>query len=158
MTIVCNLSESCNVVAEALFWRGASALKLADALTTAGYNVSIYGSITGGNCDASSTVDSGQFIEIKAADQPLDVSALAALTAMPGWFRTAGFAGIAATCDMAGKEVSGSFGRPLPARIGEFASMLGLENAFIQAKVNNKVDAERWIDLVMEQIEPTDQP
>lgn len=153
VTLICNLSDSCGVSASELYWRGAAVLKLADALTAAGYGVGIYGSINVRGCSEDSTVSQCQFVEIKATDSPLDLSQLASLTAMPGWFRTRGFAGIIAACDLAGKKYCSSLGRPEHDNIDSYAEMLGLTNAFIQGKVNNKDSAEKWIDEVMAKVE-----
>lgn len=153
VTLVCNLSDSAGVEAKELYWRGAAVLKLADALTQAGYGVGIYGAITSRECSADDTVSACQFVEIKATDSPLDLSQLAALTAMPGWFRTRGFAGIVAACDLAGTTYDSGLGKPDHAAVGEYAAMLGLSNCFIQPKVNSKDAAEKWIDEVMGQIE-----
>ena len=155
VTLVCNLADSAGTDSADLFWRGAATLRVADALTEAGYNVGIYGAITSASCSKDSTVDSSQFIEIKSPDTPLDTSALAAITAMPGWFRSAGFAGIATTCDLVDKDVCESYGSPAHHRIGEFAEFIGLTNCHIQGQINSKKAAEQWIDSVMEQIEPS---
>jgi hypothetical protein len=153
LTIVCQLGDSAGVGSDKLFWRGAAALKLADALTSAGYNVGIYGAITSADCDEGSKVSATQFVEIKATDAPLDLSALAALTAMPGFFRTSGFAGISAACDMVGRQVCGSLGRPMIDQTAKYAEMIGITNAYIQPRVDSQAAAEKWIDEVMAKIE-----
>ena len=147
------LGDSASVSSDKLFWRGASVLKLADALVTSGYNVGIIGGVTAKNCANSKTVEMAQFVEIKSTDQPLDLSALAALTAMPGWFRTLGFAGIVTACDLVEDTQSYGLGQPMNERAGEFASMLGIENVFIQPNINNVHDAEKWIDSILNKIE-----
>lgn len=151
------LGDSAGVSSEKLFWRGASALKLADALVASGYNVGIIGAVTSKGCANSKDVDMAQFVEIKATDQPLDLSALAALTAMPGWFRTSGFAGIVTACDLVGDTQNWGLGSPMNDKAGEFASMLGIENVFIQTNVNSQEQAEAWIDSVLNTVEPAEQ-
>lgn len=153
ITLVCNLGDSAGVEARELYWRGAAVLKLADALTQAGYGVGIYGAVTSQRCSEDDTVDSAQFVEIKATDSPLDLSQLASLTAMPGWFRTRGFAGIVTACDLVGKTYDSGLGRPDHESIGMYAEMLGLTNCHIQPKVNNKAAAEKWIDEVLAKVE-----
>lgn len=154
ITLMCLLSDSCGVTADTLFWRGASVLKLADALTTSGYSVAILGCVTSANAaEGSRRVDTAQFVEIKATDSPLDLSALAALTAMPGWFRTQGFAGITVACDLVGATSEECLGSPNNGQAQRYASMLGIENVIVQPNVNNKVAAEKWIDEVLGQIE-----
>lgn len=151
------LGDSASVSSDKLFWRGASVLKLADALVASGYNVGIIGAITSQGCGTSKNVDMAQFVEIKATDQPLDLSALAALTAMPGWFRTAGFAGIVTAADIADDTPDWGLGRPMNDRAGEFASMLGIENVHIQTNVNDQKQAEAWIDSILNKIETPEQ-
>lgn len=154
VTLVCMLSDSCGVSADTLFWRGASVLKLADSLTASGYNVAILGCVTSSNAaEGSKTVNTAQFVEIKATDSPLDLSALAALTAMPGWFRTQGFSGIAAACHLADADSDSCLGFPENHKAQQYASMLGIESVIVQPNVNSKADAERWIDEVLDQIE-----
>lgn len=153
VTLICNLGDSAGTGASELYWRGAATLKLADALVAAGYGVGIYGAVTAQGCSDDGSVSQCQFVEIKATDSPLDLSALAALTAMPGWFRTSGFAGIITACDLVGKTYCSSLGSPDHQSIPAYAEMVGLSNAFIQGKVNSKDSAEKWIDEVMAKIE-----
>ena len=153
ITLVCNLGDSAGISASQLYWRGAAVLKLAEALTQAGYGVGIYGAISTLRASDDDTVDGCQFVEIKATDSPLDLSQLAALTAMPGWFRTRGFAGIITVCDLAGKTYGSGLGRPEHENIPEYAAMLGLTNCHFQPKVNSKEAAEAWIDAVMAKVE-----
>lgn len=156
ITIVCNLGDNCGTDAATLFWRGASVLRLADSLTSAGYNIGIFGACAGNRCDTDDTVDCAQFVEIKATDAPLDLSALAGLTAMPGWFRTQGFAGIIAACDLADKDHDGGLGRPSH-ELAPYAEMLGLpaDSMIFQPQINSREKAEAWIDEVLQQIEPS---
>ena len=153
ITLVCNLSDSAGVDAKDLYWRGAAVLKLADALTQAGYGVGIYGAVSTKNADEGDKVSGCQFVEVKATDSPLDLSQLAAITALPGWFRTRGFAGIIAACDLAGTTYSSGLGQPDHGSIPEYAAMVGLTNCHIQPKVNSKNAAEKWIDSVMAAVE-----
>lgn len=153
INLMVTLSDSCGVDSSKLFWRGASVLKLADALTTAGYSVGIYGAVLSRDCSSSGKTDIGQFVEIKATDSPLDLSALAALTAMPGWFRTAGFAGIVAGCDALGRTPTGGLGRPDNGRVAEFAEMVGITDMVFQPSINNQASAEAWIDEVLNKVE-----
>lgn len=153
VTLVCQLVASANVSSDDLFWRGASALKLADELTTAGYNVAIYAVCTTRDSGASKRINTAQFTEIKASDMPLDLSALAALTAMPAYFRSTMFAGICVAADLAGDDADSGYGCPLYSGAQEAAASLGLENAFFQGNITDKEQAEKWIDSVLEQIE-----
>jgi hypothetical protein len=73
-----------------LFWRGAAIVKLADALTAAGYSVEIVGAISSNRVKG---VD-GDFLvtfPLKEAAAPLDVEALAGVLCNAGFHRLYGF-------------------------------------------------------------------
>jgi hypothetical protein len=152
VTIVCNLGGSAGTTSNELFWRGASALRLADALTTAGYNVAIIGGEVGEKTGTDKDIQLGQFIEIKAADQPLDLSALAAITCMAGFFRTALFAGIVVGADMVDDSASWGMGRESH-DLAPHLEALGVANAIVQPRVNSEADAVEWLEAALQQIE-----
>jgi hypothetical protein len=152
VTIVCNLGGSASTSSEKLFWRGASALRLADALTTAGYNVAIIGGEVGSDTGDSKDIQLAQFIEIKAADQPLDLSALASITCMAGFFRTALFAGICVGADMVGDAASWGMGRECH-DLAPHLEALGVANAIVQPRVNSEAEAVEWLEAALKQIE-----
>lgn len=158
VSIIVNIGASANVTADKLFWRGASALKLASALTEAGYSVAIYGAVSASGHDVKGTMDTVQFVGIKDEDQPLDLDRLAALTAMPGYFRTSLFAGIAKSSDLGGKVVDDGLGSPKESLFAKAVALLPIpQNAIIQKPVTNQAAAEAWIDEVLGQIEtPTE--
>lgn len=154
VSIIVNLGAHCGVEADRLFWRGASALKLASALTDAGYSVAIYGAASAKNSDVGDSVDAVQFVSIKDEDQPLDLDRLAALTAMPGFFRTSLFAGICKAADLRGKSVDYGLGRPGEELFAKAVALLPIpQTAFIQDPVLDQKSAEAWIDKVLGQIE-----
>lgn len=153
IAIVCNLSCHYKQKAADLFWRGAAALKLTEALTQAGYNVALYGA-TGSQNIVSSGRRLGQFIEIKAEDAPLDVSALAAIVAMPGFKRTRFHAGTCEEADRLNASVSHSLGQPSTEAVIKAAALLPIPTtAFIQPEVNSKQEAQDWIDDTLMRIE-----
>jgi hypothetical protein len=157
VSIVIDLGAHCGVGADQLFWRGASALKLATALTESGYSVAIYGAASAKRADEGDTVNTVQFVGIKDEDQPLDLDRLAALTAMPGFFRTSLFSGIARACDLRGKRHDGGLGTPAPELIRSAIKTLPVpQNAFIQKPVLDKESAEAWIDEVLNSLEQTE--
>jgi hypothetical protein len=154
ITLVIDLCAAWNVTADQLFWRGASALRLASELLTAGYNVAIYGATGSANIDENNKVDCTQLIEIKGEDSPFDIDRLAALTALPGFFRTHLFGGICFAADHANKLVDEGMGRPRNDLIAEGIKLLPIpQNAFIQADVLDQKSAEQWIESVLQQIE-----
>jgi hypothetical protein len=87
VVITCGLSCSSGEVAENLVWRGIAALKLSDALEEAGYQVRILGVSGISNVDGENSEDGLMVTQVKDYDQPLDLGALAALLALPGFTR-----------------------------------------------------------------------
>jgi len=154
ITLVIDLCAAWNVTADKLFWRGASALRLASELLTAGYNVAIYAA-AGSKCiDEAGKVNTTQLIEIKGEDSPFDIDRLAALTALPGFFRTHLFGGMCFVADHNGKRICDSMGQPENKLIAEGVKLLPIpQNAFIQQGVTSKEAAEQWIESVLQQIE-----
>lgn len=160
VSLLINLGASASVSADKLAWRGISALRVCEALTEAGYAVAIYGVEGGTGVEASGkTIDLVQFAEIKAADQPLDLDRLAALTIMPGYFRTTMFAGMALGCDHIGRPISSTLGRPDESRITEALAMQPSmpQRVFLQPKaVLSREKAVEWVAQVVAQIEADD--
>jgi hypothetical protein len=155
VTLVCNLSCAWNVDANELFFRGASVLKLAEALTNSGYNVAIYGADGTDKCSIKENVSITQFVEIKAEDYALDVSSLASLIAMPGYKRTRLHAGVVEECERRGIVSKDALGQANAELLAEAIKVLPIsQNAFIQGKVNSKESAEAWIDSVMMTLQP----
>lgn len=154
VSIVCNLSCNWTQSAKDLFWRGAAALKLAEALTNAGYNVAIYGATATKNIATKGDFQIVQFVEIKAEDSPLDVSALAAIVAMPGFKRTRFHAGQVAAVDAAGKTSCEGLGSPAPTLVAEGVKLLPMpQSAIIQPPLMSKEAAQVWIDEALEALE-----
>jgi hypothetical protein len=156
VALVCNLSCSANEDASKLFYRGASVLKLAEALTEAGYSVAIYGGAGSDHIGKdNSGVSFAQFVEIKAEDQPLDCSALASLIAMPAYKRVQLHGALIQESDLRGMTCREGLACNSTFAFQEGVKKLPIsENAFIQPEVNSKYSAEDWIDSVMAQIEP----
>ena len=154
VTIVIDLCASANVSSDRLFWRGASALRLAQLLTESGYSVALYGGFGGTRCDSSGKLAIGQLVEIKSQDAPLDMDKLAALTAMAGFFRTSLFTGIHYACDQIGNETDYGLGTPGPEHLVTAVKMLPIpQNAIIQKNVLSEEAANNWIDEALKQIE-----
>lgn len=155
INVMVNVGDNASAKAEALYWRGGSALRLADALTQAGYAVGIYAAEGGRDfCDHADSHEMAQFVEIKSPDSQLDLSLMAGLTAMPGWFRTQGFAGIVCAADMMGYDAAMGLGKSLH-DLAPFAEMIGLQGEMVfQPKINSKIKAEEWIAGALRQIEP----
>ena len=153
IALVCNLSCSAGEDAKNLFFRGASVLKLTEALSEAGYSVAIYAAT--GSSGVGDGFNFVQVVEIKSEDHALDVSSLASLIAMPAYKRVKLHGAMLEECER--RNVAGHYGlgNNNSSLIADQIKNLPIsENAFIQPEVNSKESAERWIDLVMAQIEP----
>lgn len=83
-------ADNCNVTSEAMFWRGAAALCLADHLITRGYPVELSGIIAANMGEQRSRRMNLRYI-VKAARGPYSLPHACAALALPGTFRTAGF-------------------------------------------------------------------
>ena len=153
IALVCNLSCSADEDAKNLFFRGASVLKLTEALSEAGYSVAIYAAT--GSSGVGDGFNFVQVVEIKSEDHSLDVSSLASLIAMPAYKRVKLHGAMLEECDRRDVDAHGGLGSNNSRLIAEQIKNLPIsENAFIQPEVNSKESAERWIDSVMAQIEP----
>ena len=154
VSIIINIGDNCGVDSTKLFWRGASALKVAEQLSQAGYNVALYGVSACQGIDSSGKQKLAQFVEIKSEDAPMDMDKLAALTAMSGFFRTSLFTGICFAASKAGKDADDGLGRNWHEGIEQCIKTLPIpQNAIIQEPVLSKDAAEQWIDKVLQQIE-----
>lgn len=154
VTIVIDLCANAGVTSDKLFWRGASALRLAQLLTESGYAVALYGGFGGSRSDATGKLTIGQLVEIKSQDSPLDMDKLAALTAMAGFFRTSLFAGIHYACDQYGQDTDWGLGKPSPEHLAAAVKLLPVpQNVIIQKAVLNEQAANDWIDEALKQIE-----
>ena len=116
VTIWIPLSISYKAAADALFWRGAALVAVADALTTAGYSVGINAYKHDPVCvklrSNSTKKQRGDIVDIvttvKAPDAPLDVSTLAACVANPCFIRGLSYAAtIRAACEGGQKIMHG---------------------------------------------------
>lgn len=154
ISLVIDLAANCNITADQLFWRGAAALRLVSALTDAGYNVGIFGAAAGEGVDVEGKVNTCQIVSIKDEDQPLDLDRLAALTAMPGFFRTSLFVGIVKCADLAGKVVDYSLGYANTKHLAAGVAVLPIpQNVIVQEPVLDQQSAEAWIDKVLGELE-----
>lgn len=106
VTIIVKVGGLAGVRAESMFWRGAAALKLADVLTTSGYNVELEASHTSRNVGHNGE-GFAVTIPVKAATAPLDLNSLAVTCCLGGYFRIAIFKMM---CAMPGGQISPGFG------------------------------------------------
>lgn len=124
-TLLIKLNASHSVTAEQMFWRGAAAIKLCDAITDAGYGVEIIAL----NCADKLNGRSGLLdsFAIKSFDMPLDRLELATITCLAGFFRIFGFKAYTSM----DYTINRSFGEPsdkYPTRFQSADAIKGLEN------------------------------
>lgn len=155
ITIVCNIAANCSVDADRLFWRGASALRLAETLESAGYSVRLVAGMGATGIDSKGNVDNGYLFEIKSPEQPVDVANLAAVVCLPGYFRIIGFGAKVWACNTNGLVASGGLGysnqEPLERAVAEWFPN---DYCIVQSgDVLDQKNAEAWIGSVIDTIQ-----
>jgi hypothetical protein len=92
--IIVDAIASGGLEASLMRWRGVAAMKLADTLTQAGYVVQVESAFVGhgGSDGILGEGDRNLRVIVKSYQAPLDLEALAATTALPGFFRALGHA------------------------------------------------------------------
>jgi hypothetical protein len=147
--ILVKIGGIASVSAETLFWRGAAALRLADLLTEAGYNVELEAAHTSAHVS-----DSDGFalqVPIKEATAPLDLNSLAVVVCLAGFFRYTVFR---AMCACPG-HVGGGFGstvsyRKLVSTTDDSRATLLLDDG-----VSSADTARAWIEQQIANLEGT---
>ena len=160
ITLFCNLTSSWHLTADMLFYRGASILKITEALTEVGYNVSIYGFsvVDKAGDDKKNNFTFAQLVEIKSLDNPLDLNNLASVIASPAYKRLYLHGGVVDECEIRGIVSRDGLGGTC---FGDFEIIQAItslgcfsDTYFIQPyQIFDQKQAEEWIDSVMEQIE-----
>lgn len=148
VTIAVNLSQACNEHAERLFWRGAAAMLLADALTDAGYNVEIECWYTGTNFAEKGKADCAIGVTVKDARSPLDLNALAVTCAFGGYFRSEIFQAVCALP----RAANGGLGTPHRFR-DVVTTATDPRTPIICEGITDAESARRWIAEALAQIE-----
>lgn len=147
VVIVVKIGGVSSVSAERLFWRGAAALKLADLLTEAGYNVELEAAHT------STHVSSGDgfavSVPIKEATAPLDLNSLAVVVSLAGFFRYTVFRQM---CACPG-SVSSGFGSTC--RYRELVTKRDDDRTAIllDEEAHDKASARAWIEAQIATLE-----
>lgn len=140
VTMYVDVAANCSTEAETLFWRGAAALAVADALTQGGYSVQITAGAYGRNVEEASKRWLWHTVLVKPANAPLDKSALASVLCLAGYFRTLFFTGF---CSVPGR-VHCALGVSTPRKVSELdADITGVESCVDQ------VTAQAWIDATL---------
>lgn len=117
-----------------LFWRGAAALVVIDALQAAGYAVEVIAGMTG-KYENTTEHTMKHTVTVKESGAPLDLNALAACLCLIGFHRVFGFAG--RLSESGETEVGSSFPWEMPDAIS------GL------TLVYSKEQAQAWIDATL---------
>jgi hypothetical protein len=136
-TLYVDICDNATTSAAQLFWRGAAALVVSDALSEAGYAVEIVAGMAATGCCTDERGAVWHTVTVKPAHAPLDLNALAATLCLSGYFRVFGFTGTANIP----YEISCSFGQAvhpsLPGAIG------GL------SEVGDQRKAQEWINATL---------
>lgn len=140
ITLVANIGDNCGTQADELFWRGAATLKLADALSAAGYAVRIVGVASMNRIDEAATVGGWFQVTIKDFNQPLSLNSVASSLCLAGYFRTVVFAWI---CSV-DKAVSYSLGQSERTRIAE--RFKGEDCIIVPSTIDNPDRAKAWLE------------
>lgn len=139
INVCCNVSCHARVAAHELTWRGATAIKLADLLTEAGYNVALT-AIRYARADSGEGDFLLQRVCVKAATAPLDILAVSGTVAFPGFFRWALFR-LAAT----GPVGCTKGGRAGAMQLRPQTYVPGLDEVAGLEAVHSAESARRWI-------------
>lgn len=152
INFIVDIAAPWDVTADALFWRGAAMLKLADILERAGYSVGIHAAI--GASDLSNKLGTAQFVPIKRNGIPLDIQSICSTIALSGYFRAAMFRGLCASCDINNENIRHYFGSPCHKYIHKAKKHFSfLRDAIIQPPIISKEGAEKWIKDTIAKIE-----
>ncbi len=110
ITLAVNVTAHCGRTQEDLFWRGASALRLADELTKAGYNVQViafyYSTLLFSDDGDTHTAIS---VKVKPFEAPLELNNLASTVGLAGFNRVVLWQGL----DTINRPISSGRGMPL---------------------------------------------
>lgn len=155
--IVPIIAGSANLESDQFFYRGAAVVRLADALTAAGYNVEIVAAVVAQTIGIKyAKPDFAHTLTIKPSTAPLDVSNLAAVLCQQGFVRYFMFKAMYSYT----KEIGTHCGTYSDAKrlndlariaLGEAASTA--PTVFMQYQIGTKDAAEQWIADSIAQIE-----
>lgn len=143
LRLVVNIGANAHIGADKLRWRGVAAVALTHIMVKAGYSVEVVAAFAVSNPDVSDSMTATVSTVVKPRTAAIDTGLLAATVALPGFFRTVGFAGIVRACDMVGKladigvghylDVSGVL--PVPDKVTQL---------FVAGEVCDEESAVKW--------------
>lgn len=114
LNLIVNVAANYSVTSDKLFYAGACAVRAVEELELAGYSVAVYGAVSISSPSSGGGVVSGLYVyKVKEHNESVDLNTLAIDLCRSGCFRYFGFQAIEVFCDVFGKEVSSSYGRPM---------------------------------------------
>lgn len=149
-TIFVPLSVNSVIDSSVLFWRGAAAVILADALVANGYSVEIVGMCASNSIDMGNRFDVSDTFIIKSHDMPLDRTELATAACLAGFYRIHGFKAWVSH-DFKVRNSLGVASTQCPPRYKNHDTILGLSDVHSQAQ------AQQFIDKCVQSLTHEDQ-
>ena len=143
LRLVVNIGANAHTGAHELRWRGVAAVALTHIMSKAGYSVEVVAAFAVSNPDVYDSMNVTVATVVKSRTAAIDTGLLAATVALPGFFRTVGFAGIVRACDMAGKVADSGLGHyldvsgvlPVPDKVTQL---------FVAGDVCDEASAVKW--------------
>ena len=140
-----DIGANASMNADALQWRGIAGLALAEIMTKAGYNVEIIACCAIRDHWVGSDNEATTFsVVVKDRNARPDLGLLAATVALPGFFRSYGFAALIRSADDMKQKANSGLGRyldvsgvlPVPERMTQL---------FVQGTVHDRASAIDWV-------------
>ena len=134
-------------------WRGVAAMRAADTLQAAGYQVEVESAFTG-KCNMGRVVAR---CVVKSFDQPVNLSALASTTALPAFFRVYGHMLQPVLADALGKDMS--YGGYMVEKLVEadLDPQPGERLLIVPQRVSNADRASDWLASAIASIDEPEQ-
>lgn len=153
--LVAQVNLLADMEAEALFWRGAAIVKLADLLVDAGYNVEIVGAVATSKI-ARTPTDYCVTFPLKESTQPLDIEQLAGVVCNAGFHRLFGFRAYLGLAPMKmaspGDAHSDFTGTILEREFGNSEKTEGYPTFITPYRLPTKEAAEQWVRRCIEKL------
>lgn len=109
--LICNVNANAGINAVTqMFWRGAAALKIADELTKAGYNVEIVAALASTSMAMVRPLNCTVTVVVKEYASPLDLNTLATALCLGGFARLFGFRSDVNVCEEKGLDIANGWG------------------------------------------------
>ena len=142
--ICINVCGNANVSGDELFWRGAAAIVLADIISRSGNGVEIVNVQGAKNYNDSDKLLA--FTTVKEAFSPLDINAIAATSALAGFFRSAGFAW---DCSHYRTETNSGLGKAMQPTLDMLERDDVQATYFAHEGITSRDEARGWIETAL---------